>query len=290
MRKRIFILSFIFILLGGFVVSAQTFYTGTEWGYSVGGSQYFGDLNDNYGFKTIHPVAGMFTRIHINPYISIKGSVNYTKVSYDDKLNTDNPYELARNLNFESDIIEAVCQSEFNFFSVSTGERTKRFSPFVTMGVGAFYYNPYTTINGKKYYLKDLGTEGQNAGYSSRNYSYVSVCFPIGMGFKCWIAPGVNFSIEVTDRLTLTDYLDDVSTTYVGAEKFANTYNTGTFNPAIIAQDRSVELDPTQPLGRAGKQRGNSSSYDQYMMFLVNFSFQLKTYKCPGYKRRGDDL
>ena len=40
-------------------------------------------------------------------------------------------------------------------------------------------------------------------------------------------------------------------------------------------------------LGRAGKQRGNSASKDQYLMFTFSISFQLKTYKCPTYLKQG---
>jgi Domain of unknown function (DUF6089) len=284
-RSKIHIFIFTIILFCSASAEAQTFFNGTEYGFSVGASQYFGDLNDTRSFKYIRPAGGAFMRFHLNPYISIKATTAYTKVGFDDKLNT-NPYQKLRNLNFESDIVEATCQAEFNFFRMATGEKKSQFTPYLTLGVGAFYYNPYTTLNGKKYFLNNLGTEGQNAGYKDRKYWYASACFPIGAGFKCWIAPGVNFSIEVADRLTLTDYLDDVSTSYVGSDKFT-TPNTGTFNAAIIAQDPSVLIDPDHPLGRAGKQRGNTSSYDQYMMFLMSFSFQLKSYKCPDYLRRG---
>jgi hypothetical protein len=94
----------------------------------------------------------------------------------------------------------------------------------------------------------------------------------------------VNFGFEIADRLTLTDYMDDVSATYVGAANFKGT--PGFENVAYNLQDRSTELGG-DALGRAGKQRGNSTSRDQYLMCTFTLSFQLKTYRCPAYLKQG---
>ena len=264
--------------------TGQTYYSGSEYGISVGASQYFGDLNDEYGFKFVRPALGVFGRLHLNPFISLKGALNYTRVGYNDNLSS-NPYNVKRNLNFQSDIFEAAIQAEFNFFRFSTGEIGNRWTPYLTGGVGVFYYNPFTRYDDRRYYLRTLGTEGQNAGYEDRQYSKFSMCFPIGAGFKYWLRPGLNVGFEIVDRLTLTDYMDDVSTTYIGAQNFPTDPQNP--NPAYVLQDRSVEVGTGEALGRAGKQRGNESTKDQYMMFLFHLSFQLKVYKCPAYINRG---
>ncbi len=279
MRKTL-IIFILFILAGTLPADAQRFYSGNEYGFTFGGSQYFGDLNDNYGFHTIHPAVGVFVRTPFNPYISLKGMINYTQVSYDDKYNT-NPFEHLRNLNFTSNIYELATTAEFNFFRYSTGELGSRFTPYLTGGIGVFYYNPYTNLNGTKYYLRPLGTEGQNAGNTGSKYHSIAVCFPIGAGVKWWVRPGLNLGFEIVDRLTTTDYLDDVSGTYAGADKFAN-------NPIALAlQDRSAAIEPNAPLGRAGKQRGDASTFDQYLMAMFTVSFQFKVYRCPGYLKKG---
>lgn len=285
MRKIRGILVLLIILMAAAPAGAQLFYTSTEYGISLGGSQYFGDLNDNYGFRFVRPAGGAFVRYQLNPYISVKGCVNFTHVGYSDAY-SDDPYNKLRNLSFESNIYEGVAQAEFNFFRFSTGEDGSRFTPYLTGGIGFFYYNPYTYYNGDKYYLRSLGTEGQNAGLGTK-YSSFAMCIPIGIGVKYWVIPGYNIGFEITDRLTTTDYLDDVSGVYAGADKFSSDPRNP--NPASFLQDRSIEINPNAPLGRAGKQRGNSSTKDQYLMFMVNMSFQLKTYKCPSYKAREND-
>lgn len=281
MQKLVRFFLVLIAVAGVHKAGGQTFYENKEYGVSAGASQYFGDLNDNYGFKFIRPAAGVFMRIHINPFIAMRIGAAATRVGYDDKLSS-NYYNKKRNLNFESDLVEATLQAEFNFFRFFTGEEHSRFTPYLTGGIGAFYYNPFTTYNGQRYFLRPLGTEGQNLqNYGDRHYDKLGISIPIGAGFKYWLRPGVNFGMEIANRLTTTDYIDDVSKTYVGAQNFPT--NPVNPVPAAVLQDRSVELGDGMPLGREGKQRGNSATKDQFMMVLFNLSFQLKTYKCPAY-------
>lgn len=261
-------------------VTAQEFYEPTEYGILLGASTYFGDLNPNYGYKYIRPAGGAFVRYHFNPYISMRGALNYTKVGYDDKF-TKNPYQLQRNLNFRSDILEASVMAEFNFFWFSTGDPQHRFTPYLTGGVSAFYYEPYTTYNDMRYNLRPLGTEGQNtAEFADRKYRPYSFAIPVGAGIKYWLGPGMNLGFEIVNRFTFTDYIDDVSTTYVGADRFV--YNPMNPSVASVLQDRSAGEDG-QKLGRAGKQRGDRATKDQFLMVQFSLSFQLKTYKCPSH-------
>lgn len=259
---------------------AQLFYSGTEYGTIVGGSHYFGDLNDEYGLKDPHFACGIFVRQHLTPFISLRGSLSYTKVGYSDSYSQNDFYRI-RNLSFTSNIVEVAVQSEFNFKRFFTGEPTHRFAPYLTGGIAVFYYDPYANLNGQTYYLRKMGTEGQNlSGYEDRKYGTVGVAVPVGLGFKYWIKPGLNIGFEIADRLTFNDYLDDVSNSYVGAENFPNPPDYP--NPAFYLQDRSPEVSSVA-LGRPGKQRGNSQTKDQYLMAVFHLSFQLKVYRCPSY-------
>jgi Domain of unknown function (DUF6089) len=262
--------------------NAQRYFTALEIGVAGGASQYFGDLNPHYGFKEIHPAGGFYARERLNSYIAIKGGAYYTKVGYDDKF-SDDQYQRLRNLNFKSDIFEFSVQAEFNFFAYITGDPQHRFTPYLTGGIGGFYYDPYTTYNGVRYYLQPLGTEGQNNGHADRKYSTTSMCFPVGAGIKTWLHRGVNLAAEFSDRLTRTDYIDDVSGTYVGTASFPRN------SVAAALQDRSVEVNSTA-LGRPGKQRGNTASKDQYFMAMVSISFNFTSYKCPSSTFFDDEL
>lgn len=88
----------------------------------------------------------------------------------------------------------------------------------------------------------------------------------------------MNIGLEITHRFTTTDYLDDVSTTYVGADKFPPLPN-GSPSNAQLLQDRSYETG--EPIGIEGRQRGFSKQKDQYVMAEITFSFNLTSYRCP---------
>lgn len=284
MMRRTFIyckralLSMALCFFGLLPAGAQQFYAQTEYGIQFGASTYFGDLNTNYGLHYIRPAGGAFIRYSFNPYIALKGMVNYTKIGYDDRF-ASNDFQKIRNLRFRSDILEAAVVAEFNFFRFHTGDKYHRFTPFLAGGVGVFYYSPYTDYQGVRYNLRKLGTEGQNTGlFDDRKYKSYSICFPVGIGIKYWLRPGMNFSAEMLNRFTLTDYMDDVSNTYVGIDKFVPDES----HPTVAAylQDPSMMADG-QRLGRVGKQRGDNATKDQYLILNFTLSIQLKTYKCP---------
>lgn len=282
MLRLTFILVSVMLLGLHPVVKAQSYYTDGEIGVSAGLSQYFGDLNDNYGFRTVKPALGGFYRYKYNSYLAFKASFHYTQVSYNDNLSPV-AYNRLRNLNFTSNIFEVAAQAEFHFFRFIPSDKYYRITPYLTGGIGAFSYDPYTTYRGIKYTLREQGTEGQNIGNEANKYTHITPFFPIGVGVKYWLTKGVILTFEVTNRLTTTDYLDDVSTSYVGANKFPAA---SIKRPAQALQDRSTEIDAAHPLGRAGKQRGNSSSMDQYGMAVFSVSMHFSSYHCPANMRR----
>jgi hypothetical protein len=257
---------------------AQKFYERNEYGIMGGATQYFGDLNPEYGFKSVQPAVGAFYRYYFNPYISLRTGLTYTHLAYKDSY-SKNPYQQVRNLSFNNDIVEASVLGEFNFFYFMTGVEGRSMTPYMVLGVGAIYSDPYVWYNGRRQYLKGLGTEGQfMEEYKDRRYNKVNVIAPFGAGVKTWLAPGINFGFEVVHRFAFTDYLDDVSTNYVGENRFTNP--NGTPTTASILQDPSKTSNGTK-LGIAGKQRGDKASIDQFLMAQITLSFQLKTYRCP---------
>lgn len=270
------------LLKSSMVTQAQHFFSAQEYGVSVGATNYFGDINPNYGFDFIKPSIGVMFRQHFNPYISVRANLLYTSVEGSDK-QSKNAYQHLRNLDFKSNIYEFSVVGEFNFFWFETGNVRRRFTPYLTAGIGAFYYDPYTNYDDKKVRLKPLGTEGQNlTAYKDRKYSNFSIAVPLGVGVKYWIKPGMNLGVELANRFTFTDYMDDVSQTYVGANNFS--HNPSSPSYAYNLQDRSGMVT-TKPIGNEGQQRGDKITFDQYLMFQVTLSFQLKTYKCPSHLR-----
>ena len=78
--------------------------------------------------------------------------------------------------------------------------------------------------------------------------------------------------------VTGTDYLDDVSKTYVDPSIFPTLPN-GDPSPAYLLHDRSYELG--DPIGIPGRQRGVMTQKDQFATAIFYISFNLQSYKCP---------
>ncbi|RYZ33352.1 MAG: hypothetical protein EOP49_36020 [Sphingobacteriales bacterium] len=279
MKKLLFV-----VLLAGTVLSTNAQYESIvqqgEIGLSLGASHYFGDLNTQARLNRPKLAVGAFFRKQFGNYVGLRVSAHYTQLGYSDIYTKDNDYQRRRNLSFNSNIFELAVQGDFNFFKFLPGDPYHAFTPYVTIGAGVFSYDPYAYLNNQKIFLRSLGTEGQgNAAYPERKpYNTMAFAFPLGVGVKYAINDRINVGAEVTHRFTTTDYLDDVSTTYVGADKFPLLPD-GTPSQARLLQDRSYETG--EIIGLEGRQRGFSKQKDQYIIAEIFVSFNISSYRCP---------
>ena len=284
-KSFLFISLSVFLFFSSFAQSEYSNVQQGEFGVTVGAAHYFGDLNTRAAINRPKPALGIFYRKQFNNYLGMRVSLHYAQLGYSD-IYSKNTYQQARNLSFNTDIIELAVQGDFNFFKYVPGDPEFSFTPYVTFGLGIFSYNPYAYLNDKKIFLRPLGTEGQNIKYIDADgkirkpYGSTAVCIPLGMGVKYSINNTYNVSFQIAHRLTTTDYIDDVSTTYVGIDKFPPVNVTPSI--AGVLQDRSTVKG--QPIGVEGRQRGTSKQKDQYIMAEIGLSINISTYKCPSVK------
>lgn len=194
------------LLVSSFFVKAQEW----ELGLTLGPMNYQGDLAQ----ATVNVVktkfnVGALGRYTINPLFAIRAEVNYGQISGDDKyakLPPEGYGHNKRNLNFKSNIFEVSTSLEYNFFKYVPGSRRKRFTPFISAGIGIFHFDPVTTYQGTTVHLQPLQTE-----LNKPLYSLTQVCFPVGGGIKWNVKKNWTLGFNYATRFTLTDYLDDVS-------------------------------------------------------------------------------
>ena len=252
-----------------------------ELGVTVGAAHYFGDLNTNAALNRPKPALGIFFRKQFGEYIALRLGAHYAQLGYSD-VYSKNDYQKRRNLSFNSNIWEATLQGDFNFMRFVPGVPEFAFTPYVTMGVGMFNYDPYAYLEGVKRFLRPLGTEGQGStAYPGlKPYSAVAFCLPLGMGVKYNINPNINFSFEVAYRFTTTDYLDDVSSYYY-PDAFNASLPDGSPTLWYLLQDRSYETGDGVRIGTKGRQRGFRNQRDAYVIAEVGLAFTLTSYRCP---------
>lgn len=193
-----------------------------EIGLMAGVANYYGDLQTklpaDYGYK---PMGGIMYKFFFSPHVGVRFGASFTQLTAADSL-SDIPINQARHLSFATNLFEFHGGLELNLLPIDV-DRMK-VTPYVFGGVGIFYANPYTmSNNGDKVFLRPLSTEGQGLSqYPDRKeYKLVNVCFPIGGGLKFLIGKTLMVTTEVGLRYTSTDYLDDVSRSYVNMDTLA---------------------------------------------------------------------
>ena len=158
-------------------------------------------------------------------------------------------------------------QIEFNFLPYDAGNALYTWAPFVYAGVSLFNFKPQAeTKNSEWIDLQPLGTEGQETSSSDKKYALTQFAIPIGGGIKIAVNPSFNIILEYGVRKTFTDYLDDVSTTFVGGS--ANPY------PVEMTQDAIDMSDPLTTHSQ-GDQRGDPNKKDWYSFAGITLSFKL---------------
>ena len=259
----------IFFLLFGFNAKAQVV-SSTEIGIMGGGSYYLGDINSKH-FDYMMPSGGIVIRKNIDRRIVVKGELLLGYIRADDARNTNDTVKLNRNLHFRSPIYELSGQVEFNFLPYETGNSLYPFTPFIFAGVSLFKFNPKAeTDYGEWIALQPLGTEGQGTTsfQDRKKYALTQFSIPMGGGFKIAVNKTFNIILEYGIRKTFTDYLDDVSTSYIGGN-------------LIDMSPLGIEMSDKSLNGPQAKnfQRGDSKDNDWYTFTGITLSFKILSEK-----------
>jgi hypothetical protein len=107
-------------------------------------------------------------------------------------------------------------------------------------------------------------------------YSLTQMNIPVGGGIRLRLGTRYSVSTELLYRKTFTDYIDDVSTTYIDPVYF-DTYLPA--QDAIIARkihDKTIGIvTPGVNRYEPGTQRGNHFNNDAYFSFVLKVGVRL---------------
>jgi hypothetical protein len=262
-----------------------------EGGITVGPSNFLGDLGGNMGKGTTFIkdnniqmtklTIGGFVSYHPNELISFRFALNFGTLEGDDAvINRKGGYEEARknrNSNFRSKFSEALLLGEIYptiFLESDPTDNWRKFRPYAVVGIGGFKYNPegYDPVSNQWVALRPLRTEGQGfAEFPDRKeYKLMQMNIPMGVGVKYFLSDNVNLSFEIIHRKTFTDYIDDVSTSYIDPALF-NTYLP--VNEAQLAA-RMANKSLNGVYG-PGMKRGTRTNNDAYYSAGFKLGFRL---------------
>jgi hypothetical protein len=249
-----------------------------EIGGWAGITNFFGSINNTFGWKDVKPAGGLFYRYNLNKRFAAKVMVSYGEVAGDDS-KSDNAFDRQRNLSFRSRVADIAGTFEFNFFKYNKNNpKHNGFTPYIATGFGLFFFNPEAFYKGQWYFLQPLGTEGQNdPSYSGvKKYKLYSFEVPLEGGFKIHLKKNWSANIFASAHETFTKYLDDVSGTYASTASLPG----GSHGIAAKLADRSGEVNDGVNIGKPGYQRGNGR-YDQYVFVGVAITYTFMSLKCP---------
>jgi hypothetical protein len=214
-----------------------------------------GELNPSKHFVGVaQPAGGLIYRHNINTRYAWKFSGMYGKLQADDNL-LDIGLNNYRNLSFESSVMEASMQLEFNFMQYGIRMSDDRYSPYIFCGLSVFRATPE---------VKSLTvTEATAVQEEYVGETLTSVAFPFGLGMKFMLAGGLNIGFEWSMRKTFTDDLDAIDNQY----QVGNVYNKPIEHKQLI-----------------GFQKGNNANNDWYSFAGIIISYRPgpKKNACPG--------
>lgn len=254
----------------------------TDFGVNFGASNYLGEIGGKEAVRRdfifdmklsqTKPSFGMFFRHRFNDSYGITTTLTFAQIAGNDAI-TLNPERNERNLSFVNNITELSTRAEYYFYTIhdvgNHGRYWVNFRPYVFAGLGLFHHAPKAELNGSLYNLRPLKTEGQE-----KEYSLLSVSVPVGIGFYFTYKNRYRLSFEMAYRKTFTDYLDDISTTYVAEDELGS-------DLAIELANRNDEIDPTESTINPnnytdGSIRGNASDKDSFLTSHLGISYVLR--------------
>ena len=275
MNKKLNIL--LLALLFSFGLSAQSidFLRNSEVVLGGGVMNYIGDLNNQSVLSPLHGAGSVGLRTRLDSRWAVRVEVAYGSIS------CEKDYIVRRNLSFRSDIFEFAALAEFNFRPFGPGATESAWTPYIFGGIGVFHYNPmaqYTDNEGNAQWveLQPLNTEGQGTSLypERRPYALVQLCMPFGVGVKVRFNKTFSMTAEYGFRMTWSDYLDDVSTTYVGSELLEAEVLEGAM--AARMADRSNDVESGY-VNAVGIKRGDDALKDWYAFLKVSVGVNLET-------------
>ena len=221
-----------------------------------------------YDWKTIQPFAGIYVGMTYKYLYEARLELNFGHIEGNDA-NSNSNFVKSRNLHYKTSIVEGSLLAAVYPLMFLNTDNIPAFSPYVMAGVGIFSFYPTGYYKGNWYRLRRLHTEGQTSVEfpERKEYNLKSICFPMGLGLRYEINHKINLRVEGIYRNTLSDYLDDVSKTYVDPDVVKRRAPKAEREEAVAFAQMYKQVFPNANF--VGRNRGNANTTDKY--FTINF-------------------
>lgn len=258
------------------IVSAQSFYAYRRkmketviLSLGLNTSTYYGDLKPDKDLLDFKPSLSLGASYFFNERFGARAEFSWVTFSASDAKSGEADI-IPRNLSFKSSNIEFVAVGVVNLLEHGVYYYQRpRFNVYGFTGIGFLYFNPKAEYNGEVYKLQPLQTEGVD-------YSRLTAVIPYGLGVRYFLKHNLNLNLEIGWRKTFSDYIDDVSTTYIDNNSFSDPI-------AKALADRGPEIG--EPVRPEGSKRGDPSNKDAYMLLSIKVEYYLNNSLFGGQKK-----
>jgi hypothetical protein len=245
--KKIGLYSFVFLFLLTFSAKSQFWFLGqtnkkakvlapfkaySSVSFGAGSANYWGEIVPISTFTTLATQttrwnAGFQYTRHFSRKFSAKGSISYIRIAGDDNYfdytAPGGPFDanFVRNLHFRNDLKEislsGIWEINSNF---ENPDRRPNWAPYFSLGLAGLLHSPQARkaataldalgnplippVQNDWVNLRETNTEGIS-------YNAMAISIPLGFGIRKRITKNIDIGFEVSYRISMTDYLDDVS-------------------------------------------------------------------------------
>jgi hypothetical protein len=323
MRGRILTIAIILALFASNYAQGQGQGYWKRWRYNIvfgiGATNFLGELGGadmigtdflrDFEIRATRPVGQMGLRYYMLEWLSVRGGFTIGILRGDDSRTGRNGYvtddmariRLNRNLHFRSVVAELDVYIEWLVFTTGrqftykTGHTRqllfKGLSAAVFTGITGLYFNPKARgPDGRWHSLQPMSTEGQGIIPTREKYSRFTLALPMGFYINYKLNEDWLIGLEYSWRYTMTDYMDDVSTTYIDKEyirrergdlaAYMSDPNIGIYDHEVYTWDPGNQswksLGWMKATG-ASQQRGDPRDDDSYMFAMLTLTRKLKT-------------
>ena len=297
-------LSFALIILAAYSAEAQFWFLGqkakeryegmpfkphSSVSFGAGSSNYIGDLEPVGGLfsvasQTMRWNVGLQYTRHLSRHFSGNIQVSYIRIAGDDNyFSSTGVFEgnYLRNLHFRNDLKElslsAVYEPMGNAENLS---KRPLLSPYLYLGVAGFTHNPVarrdpSLVPGTP--SLQAWQDLQPEDIEGAMYSLVNISIPFGFGFRYKIGAQMDLGFDFGYRVSLSDYLDDVSDDRPNVLTSPSIYFNRTGEP--FAANTLVNRIPIPPTTSAPIY---STGPDQYFTTQIRLIYHIKNkIDCP---------
>lgn len=178
----------------------------------LGASNYQGDLQQQrFSLRQAKLAGSLGVQYDFTEHLSARSFLSYSLLTAADANNKNTALQ-QRNLGFDTRLWEWELGAQYHLFSLND----RWWTPYVFAGFSLFHIKPASITNsGDRVFLQPLSTEGQGFVAGREPYRSLQAAIPFGIGAVYALNEDVRIGIEFGYRTTFTDYIDDVSTTYV---------------------------------------------------------------------------